>query len=342
MKKFAFLVFGILLAFIVNSCSNTQVKQNDKDKVSQDTVLSAEDIYKNAVSKVAMIISYKDGIPFSQGSGFFISKNQIVTNYHCVANSDYIEFKIIGKDDIFKEAKVVRASTKYDLAIIRTKQNFPYVDIDSLCKEKIGSKVYVIGNPKGLEGTISDGILSGRRENDGKEYIQITAPISPGNSGGPVLNENGKVIGVATFAFRNSQNINFAVPIKYVSRCQKITNLTIAEPERVYGHSEDVTMVNFVKDESSNEACFSIKNNTDNTINNIYYVVIYRDKTGEILNYYEDIYEREVAPHLGKRVGAIGFGDWYDYSCNGEKKFYNNRHLTFSVEFRVISYEIVE
>lgn len=76
MKKFVFLVFGILLAFIGNGCSNTQVKQNDKDKASQDTVLSAENIYKNAVGKVAMIISYKDGIPFSQGSGFFIEKTQ--------------------------------------------------------------------------------------------------------------------------------------------------------------------------------------------------------------------------------------------------------------------------
>ena len=64
MKKFVFLVFGILLAFIGNSCSNTQVKQNDKDKASQDTVLSAENIYKNAVGIVAMIISYKVGIPF--------------------------------------------------------------------------------------------------------------------------------------------------------------------------------------------------------------------------------------------------------------------------------------
>ena len=79
-------------------------------------------------------------------------------------------------------------------------------------------QVYVAGNPLGLEGTVSDGIISGRRDRDTKERLQMTAPISPGSSGGPVLNSKGKVIGVSVATFRalEAQNLNFAIPSNYL------------------------------------------------------------------------------------------------------------------------------
>lgn len=129
------------------------------------------------------------------------------------------------------------------------RQDFPFVKIDSLGMEEVGSKVYAIGNPRGLEGTISDGILSGKRENEGIEYLQITAPISPGNSGGPVLNEKGEVIGVSTFTFKNSQNLNFAMPIKYINECVDITNVTPSKSTKIGKDNKAVTMTSYVKDE---------------------------------------------------------------------------------------------
>ena len=75
----------------------------------------------------------------------------------------------------------------------------------------VGQKVIAIGSPQGLENTVSDGILSGVRDYKSIRYLQITAPISPGSSGGPVLNESGKMVGVATFQFEKGQNLNFAV-----------------------------------------------------------------------------------------------------------------------------------
>lgn len=332
------------------ACTNVGSKQSEEQKDSiekseqkqEPKVLTAKDIYKNTASKVAMILSYKDGIPYSQGSGFFIDKNTLVTNFHCVAGADKIEFKITGDDEIYKGAKVVKASDDYDLAIISTKQDFPFVKIDSLGKEAVGSKVYAIGNPRGLEGTISDGILSGKRDNEGIEYLQITAPISPGNSGGPVLNEKGEVIGVATFTFRNSQSLNFAMPIKYIKECIEITNVKPTLSAKIGKDNKAVTMTSYVKDESSFDAFFSIKNNTDETVSSIYYVMIYKDTNGEIIDYYEDVIRSEIAPQLAKRFKAKGFGDWYDYSCNGETKIYNSRHPKFKAEFRLISYEIEE
>lgn len=343
MKWYSLLLGALLLmASCTNGNSNSSKEQGDSTKVEKPKVLSAEGIYKQNISKVAMIISYKDGIPYSQGSGFFIDKNTLVTNFHCVAGAERVEFKIAGNEEVYKGAKVVKASDDYDLAIINTKQGFPFVKVNSLGKEKVGSKIYAIGNPRGLEGTISDGILSGKRDYEGIEYLQITAPINPGNSGGPVLNDKGEVIGVATFTFRNSQNLNFAIPIKYIRECKDIADLHPSKVAKI-GHNNDaVTLTSYVKDESSNDAFFSLKNNTDDTISNIYYVIIYRATNGEIIHYYEDIERAEIAPHLAKRFGAKGFGDWYDYSCNGETHFFNNRHPKFTVEFRLISYEIDE
>jgi len=76
----------------------------------------------------------------------------------------------------------------------------------------IGERIFTLGNPLGLEGTISEGIVSGIRQLEDGELYQITSPISPGSSGGPVLNSRGEVIGIATAALRVGQNLNFAVP----------------------------------------------------------------------------------------------------------------------------------
>ena len=77
---------------------------------------------------------------------------------------------------------------------------------------EVGEEVYAVGNPEGLEGTFSQGIISGIRRVGDRDLIQITAPISHGSSGGPVLNKHGQVVGIAVGAIRTGQNLNFAIP----------------------------------------------------------------------------------------------------------------------------------
>ena len=83
---------------------------------------------------------------------------------------------------------------------------------------RVGETVYVAGNPKGLEGTLSNGIISSLRDKDTKGRLQMTAPISPGSSGGPVLNRKGEVIGVSFMTLQGGQNLNFAIPSKYLKK----------------------------------------------------------------------------------------------------------------------------
>jgi hypothetical protein len=89
--------------------------------------------------------------------------------------------------------------------------SLPYVTLGSWKDASVGDKVFAVGSPEGLVNTVSDGILSAVREADSMHFLQITAPISPGSSGGPVFNASGQMIGIATFQFKEGQNLNFAI-----------------------------------------------------------------------------------------------------------------------------------
>ena len=346
-------IWLLILSLFLFSCNEIQQSKNEQTNDNENVlqkqieieqhVLTAEDIYNSSIDKVVLLLCYENGVPSSQGSGFFIDKNTLVTNYHVIEGTNSVEIKTSEDEDFYRGGKVVLASEEFDLAIIRTNKDFPFLTIDSTGKEKIGSKVYTIGNPRGLEGTISDGILSGKRQEDGTEYLQITAPISPGNSGGPLLNENGEVIGVSTFTFLNGQNLNFAMPIKYLSKCTTYTYQPKSNNKprrnRVGNASDAITMINYSKDQGVLEnGNFSLKNNTDNYVNNIVGVMIYRVK-GEIIHYEIEVFKDEIAPGMAKRFSRHPFPNSTDYYSNGHSYYQAKK---FTAEFKLLSYEIVE
>lgn len=110
---------------------------------------------------------------------------------------------------------------------------------------EIGEKIYAVGNPKGLSGTFSEGILSGVRELTTNKVLQITAPISPGSSGGPVLNSSGQVVGIAFASFTSGQNLNFAIPVKYLINLKsKIGTVTSLSTVKAQPKTATATAVN--------------------------------------------------------------------------------------------------
>ena len=145
--------------------------------------------------------------------------NLIATNKHVIANAAGGVVKRVRNDTKFDIEGVMATDEKHDLAILRVSGSsisiLPLGDSDSV---SIGDVVYVVGNPEGFEGTFSDGVISGVRGSnaDNGKRLQMTAPISPGSSGGPVLNTRGEVIGVAVSSVIGGQNINFAVPSNYL------------------------------------------------------------------------------------------------------------------------------
>jgi serine protease Do len=156
----------------------------------------------------------------SSGSGFFISPDgYIVTNNHVVENAESI--KVVLKDESELDAEVVGRDESTDLAVIKVKGRrgpFPFVNFENSAKPRVGDWVITVGNPFGLGGTATAGIVSAYGRDIGEnfvDYIQIDAPINRGNSGGPTFDVYGRVIGVNTAIFSpsgGSVGIGFAIP----------------------------------------------------------------------------------------------------------------------------------
>jgi len=173
--------------------------------------------YGNAVVLIATITNNEE---IGQGSGFVVTgEGVIITNYHVIENSFPVLIKF-RNGDVYEDVSVIDYNKRKDIAIIKIKGfDLPSVILGNSNNAKVGEKIVVIGNPKGLENTISDGLLSQVRDT-GKGYklFQISAPISAGSSGSPVFNSQGEVLGIASsgFSAEYGQNLNFAVPINYV------------------------------------------------------------------------------------------------------------------------------
>lgn len=147
------------------------------------------------------------------GSGIIISdQGYILTNFHVVCGGAYYGILLEDESDIFYTNELVKYHPERDLAVLRSDKRRPPIPIlDSSERLVRGQKVVAIGSPLGLFNTVSDGIVSGFRDLRGTSMVQFTAPVSPGSSGGALLDLYGRLIGVITAGFDDGQNLNLAV-----------------------------------------------------------------------------------------------------------------------------------
>ena len=184
-------------------------------------------------SSVAVETFDSKGNTVSRGSGFFIAPDRIVTNRHVIERSARVEIHLMdGKKFVVKG--VLAVDGEGDLAMLQVDVPkalaVPLPIVQTVPQE--GESIVVVGNPFGLEGSVSNGIVSAVREISGYgRIIQITAPISAGSSGSPVVNMLGQVIGIATLQAAEGQSLNFAIPSERilqlkVSELQTVSSLT--------------------------------------------------------------------------------------------------------------------
>src|SRR5271166_717235 len=172
---------------------------------------------------VSIVMADKSGQPIAQGSGFIVSRDgQIVTNYHVIKTGASAVVKL-PDGSFFNVDGVLAFDKKRDIALIKAHgNNFKTVALGDSNQLQIGEEVVAIGSPLSLESTVSNGILSGIRS-EGEDafgptsqFLQITAPISHGSSGGPLFNMFGQVVGITSAALVGGENLNFAIPINDV------------------------------------------------------------------------------------------------------------------------------
>ena len=200
--------------------------------------VSAQDFLPELVkrikpSSVAIETFDSKGNSLSRGSGFFVAFDRIVTNRHVIERSSRVEVHLMdGKKFVVKG--VLAIDGEGDLAMLQVDipraLAIPLPILRTVPQE--GESIVVVGNPFGLEGSVSNGIVSAVREISGYgKIIQITAPISPGSSGSPVVNMFGQVIGIASLQAAEGQSLNFAIPSERilqlkVSELQSFSSLT--------------------------------------------------------------------------------------------------------------------
>ena len=198
--------------------------------ISTVSAQTAPEIAEKALAATVYLeMQNSNGVPLGFGSGFFVGDNLIATNYHVIEGAARGSAKLVGQFSTYTIEGVTATDKTNDLALLKvTVSGIKPLPLGNSSDVKIGETVYVAGNPKGLEGTFSNGIISSRRDPYTKERLQMTAPISPGSSGGPVLNSKGEVIGVSFMTLVGGQNLNFAIPSRYLT--ELLTESTPAKP----------------------------------------------------------------------------------------------------------------
>jgi hypothetical protein len=150
-------------------------------------------------------------------SGFIIkSDGIIVTNHHVVANAKSMAVKL-PSGEVYKNVYLLSSDSDKDLAFLKIEAvDLPTIPLGNSNDVQVGEEVLLVGAPKGLEQTVSNGLISGIRIDNGVRFLQTSAAASPGSSGGPLLNRRGEAVGVMSFKIVNGENLNFAIPINYV------------------------------------------------------------------------------------------------------------------------------
>lgn len=267
------------------------------------------------------------GRPVALGSGFILKKNYIVSNYHVIEGAGSGFVKRIGDKAKYQIGGIAAMDEFRDLVILRVDGIVSDgVALSQRHAVEVGDTIFAIGNPRGLEGTFSQGIISSLRDINGFQLLQITAPISPGSSGGPIADENGEVVGVAVATFKGGQNLNFAIPVNYLNQlvssigdvvplgqnATRAKGTTFMESLQAGKSVEGLTAGSFLWDGifpdetlgSEGKFTFSLKNNLDSAIQAPVVLLLFHDNSGEIVDLNVVSYNGVIPPGLAKRVSG--------------------------------------
>lgn len=242
MRKYSVALVALLcvMALFLQGCSFLS-----ELGVDISPALSASEVYNKCAPSVVEITA-KNAVSRKTGTGFFYdSEGTVITNYHVIEGCTDIQISLYN-GQIYWVNSVLGYDAVRDIAILDTRcetsEPLEFGTEDAYT----GQTVYALGSSLGLTGTFSDGIVSCAKRNlNNKLYIQTTAPLSPGNSGGPLLDTKGKVIGINTACMVDGQNLNFAVPIGDVS---KISTDTPSDLNDMFTRtSEDIGKVKLLR-----------------------------------------------------------------------------------------------
>ena len=318
-SKRARLAAGLALAALLPGAHGAAVAQEST---------TARIARENLPAVVTLIAVDDHDQPLALGSGFFITRDGIlVTNAHVVGGAARIIVRWRGQRGT--ALRILNFARKYDLVTLQTSfESTPAVSLADSDSVAVGQDVVVLGSPQGLEGTVSTGIVGGLRTLGSVKFLQVTAPISPGSSGGPVFNSVGRVIGIATATSARGQNLNFALPVNLLRDLPPATVAFRAATPAAFDLREgdrlkDLVYFNniieefgvFAEGSTLASLTASLQNRTAETIADVRILVVVKSPRGEVLDFHlRDFKGTVIPPGLAKQVSipilTRGFRTW--------------------------------
>ncbi|MDP2922339.1 MAG: tetratricopeptide repeat protein [Candidatus Omnitrophota bacterium] len=215
-------ISGVIITYYLNEIESIDGKFIfiQKDTTSSSASASArtpKEIFADLSPAIVYIVNKTVTGEEMLGSGFIVDKDGvIVTNFHVMRGAKEVVVKL--KDGkVYPVTGIIHYDPNLDTCILKINaNNLPTISIGDSNTIVIGETIYNIGTPLGLEYSFSSGIVSGKRDLSNIKYLQFTAPASPGNSGGPLINPQGQAIGIVTFLIQGGQNLNFALAINEI------------------------------------------------------------------------------------------------------------------------------
>lgn len=222
-RSFPRVAFAFSFLLFIAQIAAAQDPSSSNNQVSPATQTpTLPELVRRVKPSVVSVLTYDvKGEPLISGSGFFVRPGEVMTNMHVIKGARRVEIHTLeGKGRTYPVTGALAIDEEADLALLKVdlpaEKSHPLSMTATLPEE--GEKIFVIGNPLRLEGSVSDGIVSAIREvPDLGRIIQVTAPVSHGNSGSPLLNMRGEVIGIVTVKVTNGQNINLALGVSRIA-----------------------------------------------------------------------------------------------------------------------------
>ena len=177
--------------------------------------LSASEVFRRAAPSVVVVLAVDERDQTKgTGGGVVVAQDRLITNCHV---SDTAALIYVKRDGQRVKARVIERATDKDLCLLQAPTgNAPVARLRRSSDLQIGDTVYAIGNPQGLDQSLSPGLISQLRQTETGLLVQITAPISPGSSGGGLFDEAGLLIGITVGQLKDAQNLNFAIPVDWI------------------------------------------------------------------------------------------------------------------------------
>jgi hypothetical protein len=323
---------------------------------------SARDIAKTAFKSVVLLeMNDANGQPLSLGSGFFVADGVIATNAHVIEGAFSGTAKLIGSDRKVQILGSIIVDRHADLALLRVNSAAPSLTLGPNANPTVGDPVYVVGNPLGLEGTFSEGIISGVRTVGTDSILQMTAPISPGSSGGPVMDGAGSVIGVSVATFQDGQNLNLAVPVSYLTKLLGTTStalvpfaqqgkISIREKSMLSGlgaRAEAGVIVSNFQMSAYGDYSFRLSNKLPEAVSDVMIRIIYYDLSGSLMDFEDCFFDKSIPAGLTKSVEIMDCTSHFEESRRAAQYYRGHRTLapgsdppldTKYIEQRVVSF----